>query len=181
MPTPDASRSLQQGGIVLCRSPRLICVPVLALLCISAVTSARAQLLTVSASPSTVNFTLARNGTADGSGSISITTSWTLLTTPLSITLYAYLSSPAAALSDGAGDNIPSATVSGSSDGGGYVAFSGNSPFSTGTSITVFTQTSQLNLNGSRNDTLSLRINTAGLNLPAAAYSGTLTLEAQIL
>lgn len=153
----------------------------LVLACLAAVTSARAQTVTVSASPSFINFTLARNGTADGNASISITTSWVLLVMPISVTLYAYLSSPAVALSDGAGHNIPSANVSGSVDGGGYIAFSGNSPFSSGTSITVFTQTSQLSLNGSHIDTLALRIDTAGLNLPAATYSGTLTLQAQVM
>lgn len=100
---------------------------------------------------------------------------------PISITLYGYLSSPTAALSDGAGDNIPSANVSGSPDGGSYAAFTGTSPYSTGTSITVFTATSALSLQGSRSDTLALKIDTTGLSLPAATYSGTLTLEAQVL
>lgn len=163
------------------RSSTVLRVSALAVFCLLTAASAHAQVLTVSASPSSVDFTLARNGTAGGNTSISITTSWTLLATPLSVTLYAYLSSTTAALTDGAGDNIPSGNVLGSSDGGGYVAFNGTSPFSSGTSITIFTETSQLSLNGSHNDTLALQINTAGLHLPAATYSGTLTLEAQVL
>lgn len=151
------------------------------LLCISLASVARAQVLTVSASPATVSFALAQNGTAGGNTSIAITTSWTLLVAPLSVTLYAYASSPGAALTDGSGHNIPSSSVLGSSDGGAYTAFVGNSPFATGTSITIFQKTATISLNGSHNDTLALEINTTGLNLPAATYSGTLTLRAQIL
>lgn len=153
----------------------------LALFCFLAAASAHAQTVTVSASPSSVDFTLVRNGTVDGNSAISITTSWLVQVTPLTITLYAYLSSTTAALTDGAGHDIPSANVSGSADGGAYVAFTGNSPFSTGTSITVSAQTNLISLSGSHNDTLALSVNTAGLNLPAATYTGTLTLQAQIL
>lgn len=171
----------RKAGMELYRATPLLRVYALALLCLLATANAHAQTVTVSASPSSVDFTLARNGTTDGNSAISITTSWVVLITPLTITLYAYLSSTTAALTDSAGNNIPSANVSGSSDGGAYVAFTGNSPFSTGTSITVSTQTNLVSLNGSHNDTLSLSINTAGLNLPAGTYTGTLTLEAQIL
>lgn len=159
-------------------SLRLGALPVL---CAAAGTCAHAQTLTVSASPSSVGFTLARNGTASGNSSLTITTSWTLLVSPLTLTLYAYASSTNAALTDGSGHNIPSAKLSGSPDGGAYAAFVGTSPFATGDGITVFTQTSTLGANGSRNDTLALRIDTTGLNLPAATYSGTLTLRAQIM
>ncbi len=101
---------------------------------------ANGQTLTVSAAPSTVNFTLARNGAASGNSAITITTSWLVSLPPLTITLYAFTSSTTAALTDGAGHNIPTSNVSGSANGGAAGAFTGNSSFAAGRSLTIFTQ-----------------------------------------
>jgi hypothetical protein len=143
-------------------------------------TSARAQTLTVSAAPSNVNFTLPRNGVGSGDSTITITTSWIISLPPLTITLYAFTSSTTAALTDGAGHNIPTSNVSGSANGAAFSAFTGTSSFAAGRSITIFSQ-STLSLSGSRNDTLGLQIDTTSLALPPATYHGTLTIRAALL
>jgi len=138
--------------------------------------------LTVAATPTTVNFTLAASGTAAGSSQVSITTAWALLGTRSSVSLYAFCSSSTAALTNGSGGNIPSANVSGSANSGAFSAFSGNSPFGTGTSLTIFTQSiTSGNLNTVRTDTLDLNISTTGLSLPVGTYTGVLTIRAQAL
>jgi len=138
------------------------------------------ELITVSATPTSVSFTLAGDGTASGNTSISITTTWVLAVGRSNVKLYAYFVSATAALSDGASHNIPSSAVSGSINGGTLTAFTATSPFATGSSLQIFSQTvSGVTLNANRTDTLALQINTSGLNLPAATYSGTLVIEAQ--
>jgi hypothetical protein len=138
--------------------------------------------LTIAATPASVNFTLASSGTAAGSSQISITTAWALLATRSSLTLYAFASSATAALTDGSGNNIPAANLTGSPNGGAFSALTGNSPFGTGTSLTIFTQAiTSGNLNSTRTDTLNLSINTTGLSLPVGTYTGVLTIRAQAL
>jgi hypothetical protein len=142
--------------------------------------SVRSQTLTVSATPSAVNFTLPRSGVGAGNSQITITTQWLASVPPLTITLYAFTSSTTAALTDGAGHNIPTSKVSGSANGGSFAAFTGTSSFAAGRSITIFTQ-STLSIAGSRNDTLGLQIDTTSLALPPATYQGTLTIRAALL
>jgi hypothetical protein len=137
--------------------------------------------LTITAAPGLVNFNLVRNGTATGSSAITIITSWTLPLIFGNIIEYAYFTSPAAALTDGAGDNIPSASVAGSFNGGAYTAFTGTSPLAAGSSITLFNQSFFIFFTnpGTRTDSLNLQINTTGLVLPAATYTGVLHIQAQ--
>jgi hypothetical protein len=139
--------------------------------------------ITVTASPGLVNFNLPPSGVANGSVPVSITTSWVLPVLFGQVTEYAYFASPASALADGAGDNIPSANVSGSFDGGAFSAFAGTSPFAAGSSMTLFNQFVLILLNSSatRTDTLNLRIDTTGLGLPAATYTGVLHIQAQAI
>jgi hypothetical protein len=138
--------------------------------------------LTVSAAPGTVNFALPPNGVASGSSAINITTTWTLSPSSGRVTIWAYFSSAASALSDGAGDNIPSAKVSGSPDGGAFTPFTGAGPFGAASSLQVFFfRVLGFNKSGTRSDTLALQISTAGLALPAGTYSGTLEIQAQAL
>ena len=138
--------------------------------------------ITVTASPGLVNFNLVRSGTATGSVPISITTTWTLPRIFGNIAEYAYFTTPAAALTDGGGDNIPSAKVAGSLNGGAYTAFTGASPYAAGSSITLFNQFFFIFFTnpGTRTDSLNLQINTTGLNLPAGTYTGVLHIEAQV-
>ncbi len=137
--------------------------------------------ITITAAPGLVNFTLVRSGTATGSAPVTITTSWRLPLVFGNIAEYAYFTSPAAALTDGASDNIPSASVSGSFNGGAFAAFTGTSPLAAGSSMTLFNQFFFILFTnpGTRTDTLNLQINTTGLNLPAATYTGVLHIQAQ--
>src|SRR5579871_1499013 len=68
-----------------------------------------AESLTLSLSANAVNFTLAAgSATNAGSATITATTAWTLKPGRTAVGVYAYFASAAAALTDGAGDNIPS-------------------------------------------------------------------------
>lgn len=141
-----------------------------------------AESLTVAAGPATVNFTLVPNGAAAGSAPVSITTTWALAKTRTSVKLYAYFSS-ANALTDGAGDNIPTSNVTGSVNGGAAAAFTSATPFGAN-GMTVFTQAigGAGTFNSSHGpDTIGLTINTTGLALPAATYTGVLNIQAQAL
>jgi hypothetical protein len=138
--------------------------------------------LTLSASPGAVNFNLVPSGVANGSGTVAVTTTWTLVPSVGAVTVWAYFSTAAAALSDGAGDNIPSSSVSGSPNGGAFAPFTGVSPFAAGSSLQIFTvRILGNNRTGTRVDNLDLRINTTGLNLPAGTYSGVMHIQAQAL
>jgi hypothetical protein len=138
--------------------------------------------LTVSAAPGLVNFALPPNGVANGSSTINITTSWTLSPSTGRVTVWAYFATAASALSDGAGDNIPSSSVSGSPDGGAFTPFTGAGPFAANSSLRiVFFRVLGFNRTGTRSDTLDMQISTAGLNLPAGTYSGTLHIQAHAL
>jgi hypothetical protein len=138
--------------------------------------------LTVTASPGLVNFALIPNGTASGSVPITVNTSWTLRPNVGGVTVYAYFTSAAAALTDGAADNIPSSKVSGSVNGGAFGAFTGASPFAAGSSITLSNwPILGNNRTGNHTDTLNLNISTTGLSLPAGTYTGVLNIQAQAL
>ena len=138
--------------------------------------------LTVSAAPGLVNFALPPNGVANGSAAINITTSWTLSPSQGRVTLWGYFSSAASALTDGAGDKIPSANVSGSPNGGAFTPFTGAGPFGAASSLQIVSfRVLGFNKSGTRSDTLALQISTAGLALPAGTYSGTLDIQAQAL
>jgi hypothetical protein len=139
--------------------------------------------ITVTAAPGLVNFNLLASGVANGSTPISITTSWVLPILFGQVTEYAYFASPAAALADGSGDNIPAANVLGSFDGAAFTSFAGTSPFAAGSSLTLFNQFVLIffNTSATRTDTLNLRIDTTGLRLPAATYTGVLHIQAQAI
>ena len=138
--------------------------------------------LTVVAAPNTVNFALVPNGMANGSVPITVTTIWSLRPNVGDVTVFAYFATPGAALSNGTGANIASSRVNGSANGGPFTAFTGNSPFAVGSSITVATwRILGNNRNGNRQDTLSLQINTTGLTLPAGTYTGVFSIQAQAL
>src|SRR5712691_1839311 len=136
--------------------------------------------LTVTASPGTVNFTLATSGPAIGSAPIAITTAWALGSGRTSVTLLAYFTT-ANALTDGAGHNIPPANVSGSVNSGAFATFTSAGAFST-QSLQVFSQAVAAGTyNSSRSDNLNLKIDTTGLGLPVGTYTGVLNIQAQAL
>ena len=138
--------------------------------------------LGIAAAPGTVNFNLLPGGVGNGSSAITVTTDWNLSPSMGTVTLYAYFSSAAAALTNGSGSNIPSANVSGSADGGALTPFTGNSPFAAGSSLTIYSQ----RITGrfrrvTRNDTLALQISLVGLPLPSGTYTGVLHFRAQAI
>src|SRR5260370_3084345 len=95
--------------------------------------------LTAAAAPATVSVTLVPNGTANGSSNVTVATNWALGKTRTSMKVYACFSS-AVGLTDGAGDNIPTANVLGSVNAGAYAPFTGGAgPFCVN-SQGVFTQ-----------------------------------------
>ena len=137
--------------------------------------------LTVIAGPGTVNFALLPAGVSNGSSPVAITTNWTLGPARTQVNLYAYFLT-AVALTDGGGNNIPSANVRGSVNAGPFAAFTGGAgPFGAN-SIQVFNQAIvAANQNSSRADSVGLQIDTAGLGLPAGTYTGVLNIQAQAL
>lgn len=142
-----------------------------------------AESLSVSAAPGTVNFTLPASGIAPGSAPVVITTSWVLSPARTKVSVYAYLSSVAAALTDGAGNNIAAAKVSGSVNAAPMTAFTGASPFSGATAVTVVNNLAitNANRNSSRVDNLGMQIDTTGLGLPSGTYTGVMTIQAQAI
>jgi len=180
----------------LCSRGLIFCLPILMMLV--AGTPARAQLnsgagvvnlaanlttsLRVTAFPGTVNFVLPRSGTANGSATITVNTSWTVTFFFGTVKTYAYFTSPAAALTDGAGDNIPPSSVTGSVNGGAYAAFTNATPYSGASGMQLSSNTIFIfNMTGNHTDTVNMRINTTGLNLPAANYTGVLNIQAQAI
>jgi hypothetical protein len=142
--------------------------------------------LTVAPVPSAVSFNLVSAGTAAGSSAVAITTSWILLPTRTSVKLFGSFSSSTAALSDGAGDNIPSSAVLGQMPTGlptSFTAFTQTVVFgAAGAGLALFNQTiTILNFVGNRTDNLSLEIDLSATTVPAGTYTGTLHLEAQAL
>jgi hypothetical protein len=138
-----------------------------------------AETLTVSAGPATVNFTLVPSGVANGDAPVSITTTWALDPTRTDVNLYAYFST-GNALTDGGTNNIPAANVGGSVNSGPSGPFTGATPFGAN-GMTVFLQPLGGVYNSNRNDTIDLSIDTSGLGLPSATYTGTLNLQAEAL
>jgi hypothetical protein len=141
--------------------------------------------LAVSLSGSSVNFTLtAGSATNPGSTSITATTTWTLRPSVGSIKLYAFFASSASALTDGAGDNIPSADFQISNNGGAFNALTSTVPFGGANAGLLLSTTPILgnNKTGSRTDVMNFNINLSTLpNLPAGTYTGTLTIQAQAI
>jgi hypothetical protein len=141
--------------------------------------------ITVSLSSNAVNFTLTQgSGSNPGSTSVTATTTWLLRPNVGSLKLYAFFSSSASALTDGAGNNIPSADFQISNNGGAFNALTNTVPFGGANAGLQLSSTPILgnNRSGSRNDVMNFNINLVPLpNLPAATYTGTLTIQAQAI
>jgi hypothetical protein len=146
--------------------------------------------VSVSASPSTVNFALVAKGAATGNSPVNITTSYTAyLGSSSTISLYGYFTSASAALTGQLSSaNIPSSAVFGQMTTGlptTYTAFTQTNPFGgAGASLELFSWpvTILLTGSGSRTDALNLKIVLTSLpQLPADTYTGTLIIQAQAL
>lgn len=132
--------------------------------------------ISVSAAPGLVMFALPANGVANGSSPVSVTTTWQIQKGGTVVSVYAYFSNTVAALSDGAGSNIPSANVSGSVNGGPMTPFTGAGPYSGG-SLLVFSDQVRNNKRVTRTDNVGMQINTTGLGLRPGSYSGVLRIQ----
>jgi hypothetical protein len=139
--------------------------------------------LTVGLSASAVNFTLTAGSASNvGSTNITATTAWTLKPGRTSVVVDAYFASAAAALTDGAGDNIPSSAFFIADNAGASTALVNTVAFGganaglqlANVAITAANRTS------SHTDVMAYNINLTGVpQLPAATYTGTLNIQAQ--
>jgi len=141
--------------------------------------------LTVVLSGNAVNFNLTA-GSANNAGSTSITatTSWAVTNAIGLVSVYAFFANSAAAMTDGAGDGIPSADFQISDNAGAFNALTNTVPFG-GANAGLRVSTTLIlltNMSGSHTDVMNFNINLSTLpNLPAGTYTGTLTLQAQAI
>lgn len=144
-----------------------------------------AESLTVNLSASAVNFTLAAgSATNAGSTNITATTAWVLKPGRTQVVVDAYFANAAAALTDGAGDNIPSSAFFISDNGGASAALVNTVAFgaANGGLALATVPITGANKNSSRTDNMAFNINLTGgtlPQLPAATYTGTLNIQAQ--
>jgi hypothetical protein len=146
-----------------------------------------AESLTLSLSANAVNFTLAAGSAANaGSTNITATTTWVLQPGRTAVGVYAYFGSSTAALTDGAGNNIPSADFYISDNGGASTALTNTVPAGGGFgAANAGLQLANVAITGankgsSRGDAMAFNINLSSLpQLPAATYTGTLNIQAQ--
>jgi hypothetical protein len=139
--------------------------------------------ITLTLSGNAVNFTLAGGSASNpGSTGITATTTWVLKPSVNSLKLYAFFSSSTAALSDGAGHNIPSGDFQISDNGGAFAALTNSVAFG---GANAGLQVSSVpirgfNKTGTNSDVMTFNINLSPLpSLPAGVYTGTLTIQAQ--
>jgi len=144
-----------------------------------------AESLSVTLSANTVNFALsAGSATNAGSAGITATTAWTLAPGRNSVGVYAYFASAAAALTDGAGDNIPSSAFFIADNAGAPAALTNTVAFgaaNAGLKLATVPITAA-NRSASRTDAMTFNINLTGgtlPQLPANSYTGTLNIQAQ--
>jgi len=144
-----------------------------------------AESLTVSLSANAVNFTLASgSATNAGSTAVTATTAWVLKPGRTQVTVDAYFASAAAALTDGAGNNIPSSAFKISDNGGASSPLVNTVAFgaaNAGLRLATVSITG-VNKNASRTDNMAFNIDLSGgtlPQLPAATYTGTLNIQAQ--
>lgn len=151
--------------------------------------------LTVSVtSGATVNFTLAANTAANpGSITSTIQTAWVLSPGRTKVTIWAWVANGAAALTDGAGDNIAASQVTATAAGSGSAGGALNTSVSGGAGVPAFitpaaatgVQIGNVAITGankasSTTTTLTWNISTTATpQLPAATYTGTVNIQAQ--
>ena len=150
-----------------------------------AINATLTESLTLSLSANAVNFTLTAGSAANaGSANITATTSWVLRPGRTAVGVYAYFGSAAAALTDGAGNNIPSSAFRISDNAGPSTALTASAPFgaaNAGLQLANVAVTAA-NRHSSRTDLMAFNIDlsTGTLpQLPAAVYTGTLNIQAQ--
>jgi hypothetical protein len=149
-----------------------------------ALSATLSESISVNLSSNSVSFALT-SGSASNAGSNGVTATTTWISKPgRNLTLYAYFSSSAAALSDGAGNNIPSANFQISNNAAAFAGLTNTVAFggaSAGLSLYTVKITG-LNKTGSHTDSMLFNIDLSTLpNLPAGTYAGTLNIQAQVI
>jgi hypothetical protein len=142
----------------------------------------------------TAIFALRPNTAANaGSTTSTIRTAWVLRRGRTRVSVWAWVPKGAAALTDGAGDNIPASAVTATAAGSGSAGGALNTVASGGAGVPAFitpaaatgVQIGQIRINrrnrtGNTATTLTWNINTTGVpQLPAATYTGTVNIQAQ--
>jgi hypothetical protein len=144
-----------------------------------------AESLTLSLSANALNFTLtAGSATNAGSTNITATTAWVLKPGRTAVRVYAYFSSAAAALTDGAGNNIPSSAFKIADNLGASTALTNSVAFGAANAGLQLANVAITSANrfANRTDVMAFNIDlsTGTLpQLPAAVYTGTLNIQAQ--
>lgn len=154
-----------------------------------------AESLTVSVTAgATVSIPLLPNTAANpGLSTSTIKTSWALTTGRTAVTVWAWVANGAAALTDGAGDNIAASQVSATAAGSGSAGGALNTVASGGAGVPAFitpaaatgvqigsVAITAANRASSTTTTLTWNINTVPTpQLPAANYTGTVNIQAQ--
>lgn len=119
-------------------------------------------------------------------GTLTSTITWVLLSTRVRVDSNLFFASPTAAMTDGAGHNIPSSQVYENLDGGTFGACN-SSPFADTSSVAVTGATcpngviiniTGSNLSGSQNDSYVLQLQGLSGSLPAGTYTGQINLVA---
>ena len=143
--------------------------------------------ITLSVTPSAVNFALTEGGTSNGSQAITISSTYTI-TSENHVMLYAYFTGNAALSSNTA--SIAASSLYGRCPTGNptsYTAFTQTSPYSGSSALELYSvYTGGYGGGGSgsvsRSDSLYLQINLGTVsNLPAGTYTGTLVFQAEAL
>jgi hypothetical protein len=141
--------------------------------------------LTLSLSGNSVNFTLAAGAAANaGSTPITATTKWVLKPGRTAVTVNAYFTTAASALTDGSGNNIPSSAFSIKNNAAAAAALTNTVAYgaaSAGLQLENITITGA-NKNSSSTDAMSFNVDLSGgtlPQLPAGTYTGTLNIQAQ--
>jgi hypothetical protein len=149
-----------------------------------ALTASLSESMTLGLSSNAVSFPLtAGSATNPGSTNITATTSWVLKPSRTAVKVYAYFTSTTA-LTDGAGNNIPSSAFFISDNAGPSAALTTSIPFVGTNSGLQLANVAITNANraGNRTDVMAFNINLTGgtlPQLPAATYTGTLNIQAQ--
>ena len=142
----------------------------------------------------TVNFALLPNTAANaGSTTSTIRTAWVVRRGRTQVSVWAWVPNGAAALTNGAGSNIPASAVRAAAAGSGSVGGALNTVASGGAGVPAFVtpaaatgvQIGQVrirrrNRTSNATTTLTWNINTTGVpQLPAASYTGTVNIQAE--
>ncbi|MGI4758170.1 MAG: hypothetical protein ACRYGF_15145 [Janthinobacterium lividum] len=139
--------------------------------------------ISVSVNRPAVDFVLVAGAQASASSSITISTAVNLSVLS-TVKIYAYFASTNA-LTDAAGDVIPSSLVFGKCVPGvptSFTAFTQTTPFGSASGLLLFQQGSVLSLGVPLTSVLSLMIDLGGKkNIAAGKYVGTLVIQAQAM